>query len=74
MSAYVLFSGSSLHISQSHRNEKAYLSGIAIYMLGNVFLAHTKPGDGEAVGLIINIAALLVLVIGLFPIPQGLSV
>lgn len=74
MSAYVLFSGPSLHISWSHRNERAYLSGIGIYMLGNVFLAHTKPGDGEAVGLIINIAALLVLVIGLLPIPPGLSV
>lgn len=74
MSAYVLFSGPSLHISQSHRNERAYLRGIGIYMLGNVFSAHAKPGDGEAVGLIINIAALLVPVIGLLPIPPGLSV
>lgn len=74
MSAYVLFPGPSLHISWSHRNERAYLCGIRIYMLGNVFFSHTQLGDGEAVGLIINIATLLVLVIGLLPIPPGLSV
>lgn len=55
---HVLLSWPAVHISQSQRNERAYLSSIR-NMLGNVFFTHTKTRDGEAVRLIINIAMLL---------------
>ena len=50
------------YLSRAEKNERAYLSSIWIYMLGNVFFTHThthtEMGDGEAVRLIINISVL----------------
>lgn len=58
-----------------HREMKvAYRGSIGIYMRGDVFFAHATLGDGEAAGLIINIAVALAPVIAPLLIPQGLSV
>lgn len=72
---YVLLSWPSVHISQSRRNERAYLSSIRIYMLGNVFFTHThtqrwETGRQLGLSLILQYSCA---VIGLFPFPQGLS-
>lgn len=73
LSVYILLPWLSVHIAHAQRNERAYLSSIWIYMLGNVCFTHRKMGDGRqlCLSLIFQYSSA---VIGPFPSPQGLSV